>query len=155
MTIEHRPLGDAPSVVTNHSSENTGSTENIPIPRSHNIRHTRSDIQLAEETLRAEQDDKRMFARIMAGLQLQYSEHRGILHPLSRKSLQGIVRTAQASHEELVQRDSSHNDDREVSSIEDQNANDTLSQGSMKTHDVTISSRGSIEEDDWVFSFEL
>ena len=67
---------------------------------------TWSDIQLAAEVDRAEHHDAQMYARLVVGMRNQIQ--RGLLHPagghvhpLSRKSLQGIIRTKMADDQEL------------------------------------------------------
>ncbi|KAL3823675.1 hypothetical protein ACHAXA_009780 [Cyclostephanos tholiformis] len=76
----------------------------IPIPKTH-IHRTHSELQLADEIRRAEYDDVRMYARLVVGMQRQiqrdYITNGGIVHPLSRKSLQGVVRTKQVKYDEL------------------------------------------------------
>ncbi len=55
---------------------------------------------------RAEYDDVRMYARLVVGMQSQIQreclENGGVVHPLSQKSLQGVVKTKQANDEELM-----------------------------------------------------
>lgn len=171
MMMERHSVRTAPSAATDHESYHSSASSSIPIPRSH-IRRTPSEARLEEESLRAEQRDVRMFARIVAGLQLQYSncKNQSIAHR-SHKSLQDIVKTKRASQEELAQRDGRHNDEWEVSFIEDRDDNEAfllwptqaqphlskiLSDASMST----MSTQGFIKnedenDDDCVFSMEL
>ena len=76
----------------------------IPLPKTH-IRRTPSELQLADEVQRAEYDDVRMYTRLVVGMQSQiqrdYHSNGGVVHPLSKKSLQGVVRTKQAKYDEL------------------------------------------------------
>ncbi len=55
---------------------------------------------------RAEYDDVRMYARLVVGMQSQIQReclvNGGVVHPLSQKSLQGVVKTKQANDEELM-----------------------------------------------------
>ena len=146
--------------------------DSIPIPRSH-VRRTRSEIQLAEETRRAEDVDAQMFARIVAGLQLQFHKNKGAVHPLSQRSLEGVVRTKGASHEDLARRGEGHvrtkkahdedltrqqggrNDEWEVSFLEDRDDNDGVSRWATKTAPPSPdavgdaeTSRGSVQNQD-------
>jgi hypothetical protein len=46
-----------------------------------------------------------MYTRLVVGMQSQiqrdYHSNGGVVHPLSKKSLQGVVRTKQAKYDEL------------------------------------------------------
>lgn len=158
--------GPAPSTATAHVSSRPSSSS-IPFPRSH-VRRTPSEIHLAEEILRTKHDDVRTYARIVAGLQGQNFKNQGIVHPLSQRSLQGIVKTKQASHEELEQRDGGHTDDWEVSLVECRDDGDASLRWSTQTppplsktiSDISMSSHGSIknqdeDDDGCVFVLEL
>eukprot|EP00571_Detonula_confervacea_P003335 CAMPEP_0172326560 /NCGR_PEP_ID=MMETSP1058-20130122/56911_1 /TAXON_ID=83371 /ORGANISM="Detonula confervacea, Strain CCMP 353" /LENGTH=180 /DNA_ID=CAMNT_0013043373 /DNA_START=156 /DNA_END=698 /DNA_ORIENTATION=- len=76
----------------------------IPLPKTH-IHRTPSELQMADEVRRAEYDDVRMYARLVVGMQSQiqrgFQTNGGVVHPLSKKSLQGVVRTKQANDDEL------------------------------------------------------
>ena len=80
------------------------SSISIPLPATH-IRRTPSELQLADEVRRAECDDVRMYARLVVGMQNQiardFRDNGGVVHPLFKKSLQGVVRTKQARYDEL------------------------------------------------------
>ena len=86
------------------SSSISSSSISIPLPATH-IHRTRSELQLADEVLRAEYDDVRMYARLVVGMQNQiardFRDNGGVVHPLFKKSLQGVVRTKQARYDEL------------------------------------------------------
>merc|ERR1719203_1957761 len=71
----------------------------IPLPKSH-IHRTRSELQLADDMVRAEYEDVRMYARLVVGMQSQCLQS-GYVHPLTRKSLQDILKTKQAGEGEL------------------------------------------------------
>eukprot|EP00571_Detonula_confervacea_P015174 CAMPEP_0172297234 /NCGR_PEP_ID=MMETSP1058-20130122/332_1 /TAXON_ID=83371 /ORGANISM="Detonula confervacea, Strain CCMP 353" /LENGTH=217 /DNA_ID=CAMNT_0013006359 /DNA_START=416 /DNA_END=1069 /DNA_ORIENTATION=- len=77
----------------------------ISLPRSH-IHRTPSEIRLESLTLRAEHEDVRMYSRLLCGMKEQI-RHRSFasgddgVHPLSRKSLQGIVNTKLVNDQEL------------------------------------------------------
>eukprot|EP00579_Thalassiosira_antarctica_P016746 CAMPEP_0201946398 /NCGR_PEP_ID=MMETSP0903-20130614/54400_1 /ASSEMBLY_ACC=CAM_ASM_000552 /TAXON_ID=420261 /ORGANISM="Thalassiosira antarctica, Strain CCMP982" /LENGTH=289 /DNA_ID=CAMNT_0048489497 /DNA_START=52 /DNA_END=921 /DNA_ORIENTATION=+ len=83
-----------------HSNVNdTPLSASIPLPKSH-IHRTPSELQLADDTRRAEYEDVRMYARIVVGMQSQCLVS-GYIHPLTRKSLQDVLKTKQANTEEL------------------------------------------------------
>lgn len=145
----------------------------IPLPKSH-IHRTPSELQLADEVRRAEYDDVRMYARLVVGMQSQiqrdFVSNGGIIHPMSKMALQGVVKTKAANDEELDKLDDDHNDDWGISFIEeDQEDNDSVdspwsmqalrtpfkssSEGSLSTH-ASMKIHGE-EEDDCVFSLEL
>ena len=77
----------------------------IPLPKSH-IHRTPSELQLADDMRRAEYEDVRMYARLVVGMQNQIQReclvNGGVVHPLSQKSLQGVLKTKQANYEELM-----------------------------------------------------
>jgi hypothetical protein len=82
----------------------SGGSVCIPLPKTH-IRRTPSELQLADEVRRAERDDVRMYARLVVGMKSQiqrdYRTNGGVVNPLSRKSLEGVVRTKQANYDDL------------------------------------------------------
>ena len=86
------------------SMNSSSSSSSIPIPKSH-IHRTPSELQLADEVRRAEIDDVRMYARLLTGMQHQlqreFRANGGVVHPLSKKSLQGIVKTKHATYDEI------------------------------------------------------
>ena len=164
----HQQIQPAPSC----SHVSLAPSNTIPLPRSH-ICRTPSEIQLADEICRAEHDDVRMYARLVVGMQTQiqrdYFANGGIIHPLSKKSLQGIVKTKQANDEDLEKLDCESDDDWEMSYIEERDEYDSFaSQWSTPTYrppsksnsDDSLSTFGSMnneeeEEDDFMFSLEL
>ncbi|KAL7539685.1 hypothetical protein ACHAXR_009489 [Thalassiosira sp. AJA248-18] len=147
----------------------------IPLPKTH-IQRTPSELQLADEVRRAEYDDVRMYARLVVGMQSQihrdYQTNGGVVHPLSKKSLQGIVKTKQAGDEELQRLDAEDDDDGwEITHLEDHEEENSsvdspwstmtqrppwsksISDGSLSTH-ASMKNQGELE-DDCVFSLEL
>jgi len=128
---------------------------------------------MADEVRRAEYDDVRMYARLVVGMQSQiqrdFQTNGGVIHPLSKKSLQGIVRTKQANDEELEKVDGDSNDDWKMSYIEEQDENNSVATPwstqmqrppSKSNSDDSLSTHGSMknqEEEDYgcVFSLEL
>jgi hypothetical protein len=168
MTLSQVQLAQpAPSITAGHPSSPTSSSSSIPLPRSH-IHRTPSEIKLAEEVLRAEYDDVRMYARIVGGFQSQCYGSRGLVHPLSLRSLEGVVRTMHASHEELAQRERTASDDWEVSHEQDRDDGDTFLRWSTQTQvplsksisELSFPSHESIknqdkDDDGCIFSLEL
>ena len=65
------------------------------MPKSH-VHRTPSELQLADDMRRAEYEDVRMYARLVVGMQSQCMVS-GYVHPLTKKSLQDILKTKQAS----------------------------------------------------------
>ena len=101
-----RPSKTSPSSGPASLQTTTAASSNIiPLPKSH-IHRTPSELQLADDMRRAEYDDVRMYARLVVGMQSQIQreclENGGVVHPLSQKSLQGVVKTKQANDEELM-----------------------------------------------------
>eukprot|EP00579_Thalassiosira_antarctica_P009112 CAMPEP_0201902716 /NCGR_PEP_ID=MMETSP0902-20130614/55098_1 /ASSEMBLY_ACC=CAM_ASM_000551 /TAXON_ID=420261 /ORGANISM="Thalassiosira antarctica, Strain CCMP982" /LENGTH=229 /DNA_ID=CAMNT_0048436729 /DNA_START=56 /DNA_END=745 /DNA_ORIENTATION=+ len=123
-----------------HSNVNdTPLSASIPLPKSH-IHRTPSELQLADDTRRAEYEDVRMYARIVVGMQSQcmvsgyvhpltrksvrmYARIvvgmqsqcmvSGYVHPLTRKSLQDILKTKQANGEDLEKTLHAHDEEDE------------------------------------------
>lgn len=127
-----------------------------------------------------------MYARLVVGMQSQiqrdYQANGGVVHPLSKKSLQGVVKTKQANDEELERLDedgSAHHADGgdddggwEMTYIEEGadegnsvgspygqaqksgQPSKSGSDGSLSTHGSVAARRGE-EEDDCVFSLDL
>lgn len=90
----------------------------ISLPKTH-IKRTPSELQLEALTLRAEDEDTRMYSRLFCGMRDQI-RRRCItsdedVHPLSRKSLSGVISTKLAKDQELESRtsreDTSSDDD--------------------------------------------
>jgi len=81
------------------NADDTQLSASIPLPKSH-IHRTPSELQLADDTKRAEYEDVRMYARIVVGMQSQCINS-GYVHPLTKKSLQDILKTKQADEDEL------------------------------------------------------
>jgi len=95
-----------------HSNVNdTPLSASIPLPKSH-IHRTPSELQLADDTRRAEYEDVRMYARIVVGMQSQCMVS-GYVHPLTRKSLQDILKTKQANGEDLEKTLHAHDEEDE------------------------------------------
>mmetsp|Transcript_6241 Transcript_6241/g.13599 ORF Transcript_6241/g.13599 Transcript_6241/m.13599 type:complete len:193 (-) Transcript_6241:321-899(-) len=183
LTMKRRQVNPAPSScgsgIASSSLDATlttigSSSSTIPLPRSH-IHRTPSEIQLADEVRRAEHDDVRMYARLVVGMQSQiqrdYYTNGGVIHPLSKKSLQGVVKTKHANDEDLKKLDGENEDDWETSFIPEEQHEDSCSVMSpwstltqrpppKSESDASLSTHGSMknqeeEEDECVFSLEL
>mmetsp|Transcript_634 Transcript_634/g.1096 ORF Transcript_634/g.1096 Transcript_634/m.1096 type:complete len:212 (-) Transcript_634:313-948(-) len=119
--IRHRPLHK--STKRRHNHQANALSASIPLPKSH-IRRTPSELQLVDDMRRAEYEDVRMYARLVVGMQSQCLVS-GYVHPLTRKSLQDILKTKEADEEEL-EHDDSNNDleeDWELAYVEERDEN--------------------------------
>ena len=141
----------------------------IPLPKSH-IHRTPSELQLADDMRRAEYDDVRMYARLVVGMQSQ-CQVSGYVHPLTSKSLEGVVKTKQANDEELERikegekgekkpEEHHHHNQVESTSVDDSRPWSMLTQPRKSNSDDSMSTHLSMkkvgeEEDDCVFSLEL
>jgi len=91
----------------------------ISLPETH-IHRTPSELQLAADTIHAEYKDVAMYSRLIIGIHNQM-QHRHLsegggdgnagVHPLSKKSMEGIIKTMQANDQELEEQQ--HYDDRD------------------------------------------
>ncbi|KAL3823667.1 hypothetical protein ACHAXA_009772 [Cyclostephanos tholiformis] len=79
----------------------------IPLPKSH-VHRTRSELQLADDVQRAEFEDTRMCVRLVVGMQSQCIKS-GYVHPLTKQSLQEILRTKAANDHEIERKLREHN----------------------------------------------
>ncbi|KAL9187413.1 hypothetical protein ACHAXT_001516 [Thalassiosira profunda] len=148
------------------------SSSAVPLPKTH-IHRTPSELQLADDVRRAEYDDVRMYARLVVGMQGQMQrgcQPGGAVHPLSKKSLAGVVRTKQADDAELTKLEedgaAAAVDASERSEVHDDGDSapwSTLAQQPpwAKDSNDSLSTRGSMKgggeegEHDCVFSLEL
>jgi hypothetical protein len=82
---------------------------------------------MADDIRRAEYEDVRMYARLVVGMQSQCVAS-GYVHPLTRKSLQDIVKTKEANDQELETMHLQHEEvdcGWDVDFIEDQEQNES------------------------------
>lgn len=111
----------------------------ISFPKSH-IHRTPSELQLADDMRRAEYEDVRMYARLVVGMQSQCVAS-GYVHPLTRKSLQDIVKTKEANDEELEMMHLHHDEEADsgwdVNYIQDQAKPCHLPSSSLQTQPGT------------------
>lgn len=87
------------------SSNNAAKSSNsIPFPESH-ISRTPSEVQLAYDTLEAENADERVYKRIIVGMRnqmIRQFEANGAVNPLHMQSLNGVKNTKHANDDELT-----------------------------------------------------
>lgn len=89
----------------------------ISLPETH-IHRTRSELQLEADTLCAEYKDDVMYCRLMTGMHSQIQRRcmtsggngKVSVHPLSWKSMNGIVKTKKSNDHELEQQQHDHGD---------------------------------------------
>ena len=81
------------------SSNNRPLSASIHLPKSH-VHCTRLELQLAEDVRRAGYEDVHMCVRLVVGMQSQCIKS-GYVHPLTKHSLQEILRTKAADEREL------------------------------------------------------
>ena len=64
----------------------------IRLPRAH-IHRTPSELQLAQELLKADYVERQMYARLVLGMSANTEDSKSEMHPLTAKSLRGVVNT--------------------------------------------------------------
>lgn len=109
---------------------NITSSDVIPIPKSSvNDRNQSETSQRVSDIRRAEDDDVRMYARLIVGMREQiqrdYYANGGVVHPLLKKSFLGVLRTSRTRYDELDDYDGVRGDeevDHQVNDI----VNDTM-----------------------------
>lgn len=150
---------------TTHCSCDYCRSCSIPIPKSH-IHRTPSELQLADEMRRAEYDDVRMYTRLLAGMQHQlqrdFRANGGVVHPLSKKSLQGIVKTKHATYDE-IDGELSYTEDEENRAVQHLPWSTRLVRDglplSQSSSDCSLSTLDSVdiqdEQDEGMFVFDL
>ena len=126
-------------------------------------------MQLADDVARAEYEDVRMYARLVVGMQSRCREA-GYVHPLTKKSLQDILKTKQAPQEALERHPEedegwglSHERDEDDASVDTPRPCQPLGAAGKAPCFVKTPSQGSIasevsrseREDECVFSLEL
>lgn len=99
----------------------------IPIPKSSvNDRNQSETSQIVSDLRRAEDDDVRMYARLVVGMrekiQRDYHANGGVVHPLLKKSLLGVLRTSRTRYDELEDYNGEEEEDNQVDEI----VNDTM-----------------------------
>eukprot|EP00956_Cyclotella_meneghiniana_P013490 scaffold19546_cov65-Cyclotella_meneghiniana.AAC.7 len=111
----------------------------IRLPRAH-IHRTPSELQLAQELLKADYVERQMYARLVLGMSANSENSKRMMHPLTAKSLRGVVDT----HNQEGSNDISEEDDWEVCYQEIENTQWTSSVDS--NYD---------EDDDCLFHLEM
>ena len=87
----------------------------ISLPKSH-IQRTPSEQQLAADTERSRYQDLDMYSRILTGMTSQIHHSQSLspgkdVHPLSAKSIRGIIKTRYTTDHELEQYGREEHDD--------------------------------------------
>lgn len=77
--------------IANDSGRRSHFSASIPLPQSH-IHRTPSELQLADDTLRAEYEDVRMCVRLVSGMRSQCLVS-GYVHPRTMQSVRDILKT--------------------------------------------------------------
>lgn len=115
------PSASLPTSSTKISTGLGGSitSDVIPIPKSSiNDRNLSETSQLVSDLRRAKDDDVRMYARLVVGMREQiqrdYHANGGVVHPLLKKSLLGVLRTSQTRYDEIEDYDGGRGDEDEV-----------------------------------------
>ena len=80
-----------PSTANDSGSRRSLLSASIPLPQSH-IHRTPSELQLADDILRAEYEDVRMCVRLVSGMRSQCLAS-GYVHPRTMQSVQDILKT--------------------------------------------------------------
>ena len=90
--------------MTSSKSNAAKSSNKIPLPESH-IPRTPSELQLAYDTLQAENADERVYKRIIVGMGnqiIRQFEANGGVDPFNLQSLNGVKNTKHANDDELT-----------------------------------------------------
>lgn len=89
-----------PSITANDSRGGSRLlSASIPLPQSH-IHRTPSELQLADDILRAEYEDVRMCVRLVSGMRSRCLVS-GYVHPRTMQSVQDILKTKRADENQL------------------------------------------------------
>ena len=111
--IHHHPANMCrhyPRTVANDNSNSSRGSSllsaSIPLPKSH-IHRTPSELQLADDILRAEYEDVRMCVRLVSGMQTQCRAS-GYVHPRTMQSVQDILKTKRANTNQLEEEQYHH-----------------------------------------------
>jgi hypothetical protein len=153
------------ALATTSFVKTVASSDSIPLPKSH-IHLTPSDLQLADDMLRAEYYDDQMFMRLFVGMESQilreYSDN-GVVHPLTLKSWIGLVKTKQANDEDLMRMHDHQRTHRNHSAVKEMMTSSSSQRGagyqaSMDTSTKSIlheSSGNDQDDEDCIFNLEF
>lgn len=115
----------------------------IPIPKksSVNDRNQSDTSQLVSDIRRAEDDDVRMYARLVVGMREQiqrdYHANGGVVHPLLKKSLLGVLRTSRTKYDELED----YNGGREEDGEQQHQVNDIVNDTMIDAHHEVVAAK--------------
>jgi hypothetical protein len=174
---ESRPSNNKRRQTVVSVSTSTMPSAPISLPETH-IQRTHSELQFDADTLNAEYKDVVMYSRLMTGMHNQIqrrcttSGENGTVnvHPLSWKSMRGIIKTKQANDQELEQQQHDDGDDSWPMPYSPINEEAEVCSTDCATEAVQLSKHASKEsistqlqdtakssdlEDDYVFSLDL
>jgi hypothetical protein len=121
----------------------------IRLPKSH-IHRTPSEIQLAQELIKADYCERQMYARLVYGMSHHCEQKESEMHPLTVKSLRGVVNTHNQetlddSDRHIMEHEASESDDWEVCYHDD----------TFKEPRKSVVSNDEEEEDECLFDLEM
>ena len=156
-----RQVNVAPTTDSSFTQVKEPTSVPISLPESH-IQRTQSELELESMNLLAEHKDVRMYARLLCGMHDQI-RHRVCasgkvdVHPLSRKSLDGIIKTKLANIQDLEHKEESARFRTDLGWITSYNYtvenDETCSNHSV--FNMIDNTEGVETEDDFIFSMEL
>ena len=119
----------------------------IRLPKTH-IHRTPSELQLAQEKVKADYHEWQMYARLVHGMSHHCEDSESEMHPLTAKSLRGVVNT----HNKGLHSRSSHVDD----DVQDDNDWEVSYQEEIKkTRSSVVSDDDEEEDDGCLFDLEM
>jgi len=138
----------------------------IRLPESH-IHRTPSELQLAQEQIKADFFDGRMYARLIYGMSHHCDEEERSMHPLTAKSLRGVVNT---HRQDLSRRDEeeeqvpfpdldnweiSYPQDETMTCVDGMDWDEGFKNARDASSSSVVSNSEEEEEDDFLFSLEM
>jgi hypothetical protein len=133
-------------------------TAPIRLPKSH-IHRTPSELQLAQERLKADYYDGRMYARLVYGMSHAQYDNEDAMHPLTVKSLRSVVNT----HHQDSKKYGSYSPERDVEQLDDSETtyqdpactDDKPAMATCASSSSMVSNSDDEEEDECVFSLDM
>jgi hypothetical protein len=133
----------------------------IKLPQTH-IPRTRSELQIAQEEIKAELSDNRMYARLLHGMSQPYKDDEKTLHPLTAKSLMGIMNTHNRDYEQELEHQDALVEFPELNGWEssDHEAIISIDEASHKSSKASecmsiVSDYDDEDEDEYIFVLEM